>query len=67
LKENKRKIVKGTAIAQQLSEKFLSEFAKRRIGYDKETESGTEETKQKEWEFQIQKELTGLTNYSFDK
>jgi hypothetical protein len=67
LKENKRKIAKGTAIAQQLNEQFMSEYAQRRIYYDRETKFGTDEAKQKVWEFQIQKELTGLANYSYNK
>jgi hypothetical protein len=67
LKENKRKIAKGIAIAQQLNEQFMSEFAQRRIYYDTETKFGIDETKQKDWELQIQKELTELANYAYDK
>ncbi len=67
LKENKRKIAKGTAIIQQLNEQFISEFAQRRIYYDRKTKFGSDETKQKDWELQIQKELTELANYSYDK
>lgn len=67
LKENKRKIAKGTAIVQQLNEQFMSEFAKRRVHYDRETKFGADGIKQKDWAFQIQKELTELANYSYDK
>ncbi len=67
LKENKKKIAKGAAIGQLLNEQFMSEFAQRRIDYDKEAKFGSDETKQKDWELQIQKELTGLAKYSYDK
>ena len=67
LKLNKKKIAKGTAIAQQLSDHFVSEFAKRRIAYDRATKFGTDLIKQREWQVQIRQELAELANYSYDK
>lgn len=66
LEENKRKIIKGTAVAQQLNDQYLEEFAKRRISYDLATKFGTDMNLQKEWEIQIQQELTELAKYSYD-
>ncbi len=45
----------------------MSEFAKRRVDYDRETKFGADEFKQKEWETQIQKELTEFADYGYDK
>lgn len=67
LKENKRKLLTGMTILQQLNEQFTFGFSKRRIDYDSETKSGSNELIQKQWEFQIQKELTELGNFSYDK
>jgi len=67
LKENRKKISKGTAIAEELNKQFMSAFAKRRVNYDRETKLSIDDTKQKEWENQIQKELTELANYAYDK
>ena len=53
-------------IAEELNNKFMTEFAKRRIDYDRETKFGSDEPKQKEWESQIHKELTELSDY-YDK
>jgi hypothetical protein len=67
LKENRKKIVKGTTIADELNQKFMVEFAKRRIDYDRETKFGTDELKQKEWQIQINMELSQLSDYAYDK
>jgi hypothetical protein len=67
LKENRKTIAKGTAIAEELNNRFMTDFAKRRIDYDRETKFGSDETKQKEWESQIRKELTELSEYAYDK
>ena len=45
----------------------MTDFAKRRIGYDKETKFGTDGIKQKEWETQVQKELTELKDFAYEK
>lgn len=67
LKENRKKIAKGTTIIEELNQKFMTAFAKRRIDYDRETKSGADELKQKEWESQIDKELTELSDYAYEK
>lgn len=66
LKENRKKIIKGTAVAQQLNNQYLTEFAKRRISYDRATKFGSDLNLQKEWEIQILQELTELAKYSYD-
>jgi hypothetical protein len=67
LKENRKTIAKGTAIAEELNNRFMTDFAKRRIDYDRETKFGSDEPKQKEWESQIQNELTELSEYAYEK
>jgi hypothetical protein len=67
LRQNRKKIVKGTTIAEELNKKFMTGFAKRRIDYDRETKFGSDELKQKAWESQIHKELTELADYAFEK
>ena len=67
LKENRKKIAKGTTIIEELNQKFMTAFAKRSIDYDRETKSGADELKQKEWESQIDKELTELSDYAYEK
>jgi hypothetical protein len=67
LKENRKTIAKGTAIAEELNNRFMTDFAKRRIDYDRETKFGSDEPKQKEWEIQINNELTELSEYAYEK
>ena len=67
LKVDRKKIAKGTTIAEKLNEQFMTEFAKRRIEYDTETKFGSDEMKQKVWEGEIYKELTELADYAYDK
>lgn len=67
LKENRKKIAKGTTITEQLNMKFITDFAKRRIDYDRESVFGADELKQKNWESQVQKELAKLADYAYDK
>lgn len=66
LRENRKKIANGTEIAKELNNKVMTDFSKRRIDYDSETKYGTDLTKQKEWEVQIQKELLELNDFAFD-
>lgn len=66
LRENRKKIANGTAIAKELNDKIMTDFSKRRIDYDRETKFGTDMTKQKEWEAQIQKELLELNDFAYD-
>ncbi len=67
LRDNKKKLIKGVEIVTKLNADFMTEFSKRRINYDRETKYGTDEPRQREWEYQIQKELTELENFSYSK
>jgi hypothetical protein len=67
LKENRKRLANGKTIAEDLNNKFMTGFAKRRIDYDRETKFGADELKQKEWQIQIHKELTELSDYAYDK
>jgi hypothetical protein len=67
LKENRRKIANGTKIAEELNNQIMTDFAKRRIDYDRETNFASDSNKQKEWEIQIQRELSELSDFAYDK
>lgn len=67
LRENRKQIAKGTDIVRQWSEENATALSKRRLQYDTETKSGTDEARQKEWETTIQKELTQLDAYAYGK
>lgn len=67
LKENRKKLANGTQIAEELNKKIMTAFSIRRVDYDRETKFGTDQTKQKEWELQIQKELSELKDFEYDK
>jgi len=63
LKENRKKIASGTQFVAKLNQEAMTEFSNRRIIYDRETNFGTIEEKQQEWELQIKKELVELEEY----
>lgn len=67
LKENRKKLVNGLQIAEELNAKIMADFSKRRIEYDLETKFGTDVEQQKAWEKQIQKELLLLEEFAYDK
>jgi hypothetical protein len=67
LRENRKKIANGTQIAEELNNKIMTEFSKRRVDYDRETKFGTDMTKQKEWEVLIQMEILELSDFAYDK
>ena len=67
LKDNRKKLVKGTDIARELNEQTMAAFAQRRLDYDKATRNSMDEAAQLEWEAQIQKELSDLQDYAYDK
>lgn len=67
LKENKKKVSKNTALVNEINSYIISEFSKRRIDYDRETKFGIDKIEQEKWELQIQKELTQLADYAYDK
>lgn len=65
LKENRKKIVNGLKVVEELSQINMSDFANRRTSYDMETNSGTIEDKLSEWELQIKKELGDLKEFAY--
>lgn len=67
LKDNRKKLIKGTDIARELNEQTMAAFAQRRLDYDKATRNSMDEAAQLEWEAQIQKELSDLQDYAYDK
>jgi hypothetical protein len=67
LRENRKQLSRGTKIVEELNDKSMSDFARRRVDYDLETKSGTDEVKQKEWETLIDKELAALADFAFDR
>lgn len=67
LKENRRKIASGTQFVEELNQKIMTDFANRRVVYDRETNYGLLTDKQLNWENQIQKELEELKDYASDE
>lgn len=67
LGENRKKIARGKDIAEELNNQFMTEFAKRRMAFDIETKSGTDERKRANWETQILKELDELRLFAYEK
>ena len=67
LKANRKKIAYGNKIVEELNNQIMTDFAKKRLEYDKETRFGTDEVKQKEWEVNIQKELAEFNDFSYEK
>lgn len=67
LKENRKKIASGSQFVDELNQKIMTDFANRRVVYNKETNYGLLTDKQLNWEKQIIKELEELKDYAFDK
>lgn len=67
LKENRKQIAKGLQIVDEINIKMTTEFTKRRLEYDLETNYGSDEEKQTEWEEQIKKELQDLAEFDYYK
>jgi hypothetical protein len=67
LQENRKQIAKGISIVNDINAKLSSEFAKRRLLYDSETNSGYDSQKQLIWEQQIKQELFELADYDYNK
>ncbi len=42
MRENKKQIAKGFTIAQEINSRDFSDFAKRRLQYDAESKTGTD-------------------------
>lgn len=64
IKANRKKIGFGMKFIDELSNKILTDFSKRRIAYDTETRNGRDAIPQKQWEVQIQKELEALKEFA---
>ncbi|GAA4738806.1 hypothetical protein [Flavisolibacter ginsenosidimutans] len=67
LRENRKQFLKNVNIGADLNKQFISAFAQRRVMYDEETNFGTNEAKQAAWRSQIEKELTELADFAYDK
>ena len=66
LKENRKKLLKGAQVANELNAAAMSSFSQRRLAYDSETGFGTISEKQTQWEEQVQKELAALQEYALE-
>jgi hypothetical protein len=64
LKANRKKITSGTQFVDGINQKVMTDFANRRVIYDRETNFGSISEKQIEWEKAIAKELTDLMEFS---
>ena len=67
LRENRKQFLKNINVASDLNKEFITAFAKRRVAYDDETSFGAVQSKQKEWEGIVQKELNDLRDYAYEK
>jgi hypothetical protein len=64
---NRRKIVGGMDFVKIQNAKTLTEFSQRRIAYDTETGFGSDEEKQVVWKIRIEKELSELKDFAYDR
>lgn len=67
LRENRKQLSRGTKIVEALNDQAMADFARRRVDYDRDSKSGTDEVKQKEWEARIDKELAELADFAYDR
>jgi len=58
------KIASGTQFIDGLNQKAMTDFANRRVQYDRETNFGTITEKQIEWTDAISKELSDLSGFA---
>ncbi len=66
LRENRKLLIRGTTVADELNWKVMSEFMARRAKYTLETNSASNAAKQKEWEDEIAYELKELKDFSYN-
>jgi len=64
LKENRKKIATGTQFIEALNQKAMTDFTNRRVLYDRDTNFGTLNDKQEEWEEIIKSELANLNEFT---
>jgi len=67
LKDNRKKLLKGTDFVKELNTKQVTDFSKRRIDYDTETQFGTNKIIQERWESLIQLELHQLKEFAVEE
>ena len=67
LRENRKKLLKSTAIAEDLNNEIMTAYALRRGQYTQETNAANYSDKQKEWQMQIAKELEELADFAYEK
>jgi hypothetical protein len=63
LKENRKKILTGTDFIDKLYPQIMTDFANRRLLFERETNSGLLPGQHKLWEIQIKKELDELNEF----
>lgn len=64
--ENKSEISKGIDFVNKTSQEMMTEFSKRRLLLEKETEGGYNKKELKKWEDQVASELLALEEFSFE-
>ena len=64
LKENRKKLLKGTEFVKELSTKSMTELAKREVDYVSDTQFGTNPIMQERWEGIIKLELDSLKEFA---
>jgi hypothetical protein len=64
LKENRKKLAKGTEFVKELSTKAMTDFAKREVDYVSDTQFGTNPVMQERWEGIIRMELDALKEFA---
>lgn len=68
LRENRKKLVFKTEVAEELKDEIIGEeLENRKAAYTNATNSAKNTDKQQEWARQIQKELDELADYAYDK
>ena len=67
LKENRKQIARGLTIVHDINSRICSDFSKRRLQFDAETKSGTDNDRLSFWEQQVRQELIDLVDYDYQK
>lgn len=67
LRDNRKKILKGTDFVKELSTKAMTDFSKRQIEYISDTQFGSNQVMQEAWEQRIQTELDQLKQFAADE
>jgi hypothetical protein len=67
LKDNRKKLLKGTDFVKALASKEMTDFSKRQIEYDSDTQFGTNVIMQEKWEALIKMELAELKEFAIEE